>query len=72
MNRRERTKNIIVSLFCGCIACPAAPEGEDPVPVKTLTLEELRDPKSCQACHQQHYEEWSASMHAYASKDLSS
>ena len=45
-NRRERTKNIIVSLFfCGRIACPAAPEGEDPAPVKTLTLEE-HDPKA--------------------------
>jgi hypothetical protein len=29
----------------------------------------LRDSKMCASCHQDHYREWSGSMHAYASKD---
>jgi hypothetical protein len=31
--------------------------------------ESMMDPKSCIDCHKTHYEEWSGSMHAYASKD---
>jgi hypothetical protein len=27
------------------------------------------DPETCAACHPQHYEEWSGSMHAYAAED---
>jgi len=27
------------------------------------------DPKTCGSCHEQHYAEWSGSMHAYASED---
>jgi hypothetical protein len=34
-----------------------------------LSDEELQDPKSCQECHPDHYEQWSGSMHAYASVD---
>lgn len=34
-----------------------------------LTREQLRDPQTCKTCHPKHYEEWSASMHAYAAKD---
>jgi hypothetical protein len=34
-----------------------------------LTAEEILDPKSCQPCHPIHYEQWQASMHAYASDD---
>ena len=30
---------------------------------------ELLDPATCAACHAKHYDEWSASMHAYASRD---
>ena len=35
----------------------------------TLPIEKLEDPTSCKECHPQHYAEWSASMHAYASDD---
>tara|TARA_B100000683_G_scaffold277328_1_gene335205 strand:- start:3229 stop:4605 length:1377 start_codon:yes stop_codon:yes gene_type:complete len=42
--------------------------GVAPIP-KTLSDADLLDPKKCQQCHQQHYEEWASSMHAYASKD---
>jgi hypothetical protein len=35
----------------------------------TSSRESLLDPTTCAACHPKHYEEWSGSMHAYASKD---
>ncbi len=34
-----------------------------------LTREELLNPESCKDCHPKHYQEWSMSMHAYASTD---
>ena len=33
------------------------------------TLEALQDPNTCNTCHQDHFKEWSGSMHAYASTD---
>jgi Cytochrome c554 and c-prime len=35
----------------------------------SLTPEQLRDPSTCGACHISHYQDWSQSMHAYASED---
>src|SRR4051812_42737985 len=35
----------------------------------TYAREKLLDPETCKECHQKHFEEWSGSMHAYASKD---
>src|SRR3954447_6222981 len=43
------------------------PSPGDPSPM--LTPEQLLDPESCKGCHPSHYEEWSSSMHAYASSD---
>jgi hypothetical protein len=40
-----------------------------PPPAPTLTPDQLMDPAECQGCHQDHYREWSGSMHAYASDD---
>ncbi len=34
-----------------------------------LSREQLQDPESCRSCHAQHVDEWSGSMHAYASDD---
>lgn len=34
-----------------------------------LSREEMMDPAACQRCHAEHYQEWSGSMHAYASED---
>ncbi|MCP4873290.1 MAG: hypothetical protein GY898_31755 [Proteobacteria bacterium] len=34
-----------------------------------LTSEELLDPEACADCHQEHYRQWSGSMHAYAAED---
>ncbi|MEL6348916.1 MAG: cytochrome c family protein [Myxococcota bacterium] len=38
-------------------------------PEPTLTAEELRNPETCAGCHPTQYEQWSGSMHAYASID---
>jgi len=54
------------SVFLLCIA--AACGGDDDV-APTLTGAQLLDPETCKACHSKHYEEWSSSMHAYASRD---
>jgi nitrate/TMAO reductase-like tetraheme cytochrome c subunit len=35
----------------------------------TLTRDELLDPTTCGRCHEDHYREWSGSMHAYAAED---
>jgi hypothetical protein len=34
-----------------------------------LTKEQLMDPVVCSGCHQSYYDDWSASMHAYAADD---
>jgi len=34
-----------------------------------LTRSELLDPTTCKRCHEDHYREWSGSMHAYAAED---
>jgi hypothetical protein len=47
----------------------AACGGDDDGVSPALTRAQLLDPESCKGCHPNHYEEWSASMHAYASKD---
>ncbi len=59
----------LLSLLCGC------PEERNEVdagvvqPLIDVTAIEAIDPASCQRCHQQHYQEWSGSMHAYAAED---
>jgi hypothetical protein len=35
----------------------------------SMSREELLDPSTCKECHEEHYREWSASMHAYAADD---
>jgi hypothetical protein len=37
--------------------------------VQMLDRAALMDPETCKACHPDHYEEWSGSMHAYAADD---
>jgi hypothetical protein len=36
---------------------------------QTLTTAQRMDPTACQSCHPQQYQDWSRSMHAYASED---
>ena len=48
-------------LLLGCGGGSPAPAG--------LSLEQLMDPETCRDCHARQYDEWSGSMHAYASQD---
>ncbi|MET0794400.1 MAG: multiheme c-type cytochrome [Polyangiaceae bacterium] len=43
--------------------------GENATPVPELSRAELLDPEACRGCHAEYYAEWSASMHASASRD---
>ena len=38
-------------------------------PEQFITAAQLKDPTACAQCHEDHYREWSGSMHAYASRD---
>jgi hypothetical protein len=42
---------------------------QKPAPNTDYTREQLLDPGSCRGCHEDYYDEWAASMHAYASRD---
>jgi len=52
------------SLLLGCLGC-SAPAAEP----SSYSIEQLMDPKTCAKCHARQYQEWSGSMHAYASVD---
>jgi hypothetical protein len=70
---------LVVSLTSGGILCAilvacshhdTPPASTCPAPIaQALSHEELLNPSSCAGCHNQHYGEWSNSMHAYASED---
>ena len=54
------------SIACTLLACST----DSAEPAATyLSRDELMDPVTCSRCHQQHYEEWASSMHAYAADD---
>lgn len=55
------------SLLFACLLAGCGEQGAKPGP--SLTREQLLDPRTCQACHPGQYDEWSGSMHAYASED---
>lgn len=46
---------------------PSTNSGEEPK--KKMTRAELLDPNTCKPCHEDHFREWSGSMHAYAAED---
>jgi hypothetical protein len=48
------------------VACGHAAE---PVGESTYPVEKLTDPETCKDCHPRQYQDWSGSMHAYASDD---
>lgn len=52
---------VLAALGVALVACG----GGNPV----LSPEELQDPATCMRCHSKHYDQWSGSMHAYASTD---
>lgn len=47
------------------VACAVAACGGQP----KRPVAELEDPATCKECHPKHYDQWSGSMHAYASDD---
>jgi len=51
-------------LLLGVFAVVACGDNATAFPV-----EQLRDPNTCMECHPQHFQQWSGSMHAYASDD---
>jgi hypothetical protein len=53
----------LLAVACGSGGSPVA--GDD----ATYTREKLLKPETCKECHQEHFREWSGSMHAYAAKD---
>jgi hypothetical protein len=71
-NGSIRTKGWVTFLRYGwalaLAACSHAadnPVGPDP----HFTVEQLKDPETCKTCHPKQYQEWSGSMHAYATDD---
>src|SRR4051794_6171905 len=60
-------------LCCGWLvaiaACSQAPAPPHIDPDTTFTVEQLKDPETCRDCHPKQYQEWSGSMHAYATDD---
>ena len=58
----SRPSLLAALILLGCSGQPA------PEPT-TLSVEELMDPATCKKCHSRQYQEWSGSMHAYASAD---
>jgi hypothetical protein len=58
-----------LAVAAGAGLCPVACSSPAARETKTLTAQDLRDPTRCMGCHPTHYEDWSKSMHAYASDD---
>jgi hypothetical protein len=56
----------MVPLAAGCVAACGNTSSPDTTP---YTVQQLLDPNTCNECHQDHFKEWSVSMHAYASTD---
>ena len=48
---------LVIAALAACSTTPKDP------------IAELEDPSTCMQCHPQHYDQWSGSMHAYASDD---
>jgi hypothetical protein len=56
---------ICTKLLCVTAAFAAACGDDGPA----LAIAELQDPQTCNECHPKHVQQWSGSMHAYASED---
>jgi hypothetical protein len=63
-------RTLPLTIACALAALVAhAGCGGGATPVTPLDHEALLDPEACKTCHPAAYEEWSGSMHAYASDD---
>lgn len=64
---------LLAALIAACGQSSPSPEGAGASAsgqkLKPLTIEQLKDPETCQGCHPKQYEEWRGSMHAYAAVD---
>ncbi|HET7505845.1 MAG TPA: multiheme c-type cytochrome [Kofleriaceae bacterium] len=58
---RGARAGLAVAVVAGLAAC-----GDDD---RARPIAELQDPATCQECHPRHFQDWSGSMHAYASDD---
>jgi hypothetical protein len=66
MNSTSISRAWFAAVALALSACDASSDGDE---LPALTREELQNPESCKDCHPKHYEQWSASMHAYAAAD---
>ncbi len=67
MTRPSLPSALKVKLFLLCALLLSA--CQEKAPSYSLSQEELYDPASCASCHPTQHQEWSGSMHAYASED---
>ncbi len=56
------------AVLLGAAVLPIACSSSNSQP-SYLSRDQLLDPQTCAKCHQQHFTDWSGSMHAYASDD---
>lgn len=70
MRARGRTAALSAATLALAVATAgaAACSTKDDGPAR-LSREELLDPATCKTCHEDHYRQWSGSMHAYAGED---
>jgi Cytochrome c554 and c-prime len=59
-----RAPALALLLLCATAAC-----GGGSSPPARLSADALKDPAACQACHPAQFQQWSGSMHAYATDD---
>jgi len=55
------SRGAVFLLLAGCSSTDQSPA--------SFSRDALLKPETCRECHEQHYTEWSGSMHAYASED---
>jgi hypothetical protein len=74
ITRSHWTLGALCALLCGGLGASVGCDADitpDITPDVTpeLSRDQLMDPETCKDCHSTHYDEWSGSMHAYASLD---
>ena len=69
IDRTSTLRAVIAATIVSGAAVLACSDDSPTPPPPLLTREQLMDPLACASCHEKHYEEWSSSMHAYASDD---
>ena len=68
MKRAARAMALVPALTALAAALSAACSHHDDTP-PLASRDALLDPQTCKQCHADHFNEWSGSMHAYASDD---